>query len=117
MDTAAKVEKLIENVSAAQKKFEEFSQTQVDSAVRAIGKAVYDNAELLARMAVDETGMGRYEDKVQKNKSKPKITWYKLKNVKSRGIINRRDELGLVETVRFSHKFHKKEVIDETSFF
>jgi succinate-semialdehyde dehydrogenase len=33
--------------------------------------------------------MGVYEHKVVKNKGKPKVTWYKLKGVKSRGIIRR----------------------------
>ncbi|MDR2295708.1 MAG: succinate-semialdehyde dehydrogenase, partial [Clostridiales Family XIII bacterium] len=71
MDAKAHVSELISKARAAQKIFEEYPQERVDEAVRAIGKAVYDNAELLARMAVDETGMGNYEDKVMKNKGKP----------------------------------------------
>lgn len=56
----------------AQKEFETYSQEKVDRAVKAIGKAVYDNAELLARMAVDETRMGDYQSKVAKCRKKSK---------------------------------------------
>ena len=88
---------LIEKARVAQQIFEKYSQEQVDQAVRAIGKAVYDNGELLARMAVDETKMGRYEDKIVKNKGKSKAVWNKLKGVKSRGILRYIPEEGLVE--------------------
>jgi len=88
---------LVEKARIAQSKFEKYSQEKVDEAVRAIGKAVYDNGELLARLAVDETGMGLYEDKVIKNTVKAKAVWNKLKGVKSRGILRYIEEEGLVE--------------------
>lgn len=100
MSIEAVIGKLVENARKAQRVFETFSQGQVDAAVRAVGKAVYDNAELLARMAVDETKIGNYEDKVMKNKGKAKATWYRLKNVKSRGIIRRLEDQGLVEIAK-----------------
>jgi succinate-semialdehyde dehydrogenase len=100
MSTEADIGRLVENARKAQRIFEAFSQAQVDAAVRAVGKAVYDNAELLARMAVDETKIGNYEDKVMKNKGKSKATWYRLKNVKSRGIIRRLEDQGLVEIAK-----------------
>lgn len=56
--------------------------------VRAIGKVVFDNAEMLAREAVDETRMGVYEDKVAKNKGKSKGVWYDLKGKQSMGIVS-----------------------------
>ena len=64
------VQALVSRARIAQEKYESFQQEQVDAIVRAIGKYVYDNAEPLARMAVDETGIGSYEDKILKNKSK-----------------------------------------------
>ncbi|MCE5241700.1 MAG: aldehyde dehydrogenase family protein, partial [Syntrophobacteraceae bacterium] len=97
MEPQKYVQELVNQSREAQKKFATFSQEQVDRVVRAAGKAVYDKAEMLARMAVDETGMGCYEDKILKNKGKSKITWYRLKGVKSRGIIRRIREEGLVE--------------------
>ena len=88
---------LIQKARIAQQEFEKYSQEKVDEAVRAIGKAVYDNGEMLARMAVDETRMGVYEDKIVKNKGKSKAAWNKLKGVKSRGILRYIEEEGLVE--------------------
>jgi succinate-semialdehyde dehydrogenase len=72
----------------------------VDDAVRAIGKAVFDNGEMLARLAVDETGMGRYEDKILKNKGKSKAVWHKLEGVSSRGVIRTIDDEGLIEIAK-----------------
>jgi succinate-semialdehyde dehydrogenase len=92
--------KLMENAREAQRIFETFSQERVDAAVRAVGKIIYDNAEMLARMAVEETKIGNYDDKVLKNKGKAKATWYRLKGVKSRGIIRRIEEQGIVEIAK-----------------
>ena len=73
------VHQLVQRARVAQAIFEKFSQAQVDAIVKAIGKYVYDNAEPLARMAVDETGIGVYEDKVLKNKGKARVIWNNLK--------------------------------------
>ena len=67
------VQQLVAKARAAQAAFESFSQEQVDAIVKGIGKYVYDNAEMLARMAVDETGIGVYEDKILKNKGKARV--------------------------------------------
>ena len=64
-----------------------FSQEQVDAIVKGIGKFVYDNAKPLAKMAVDETGIGVYEDKIIKNQGKARAIWNNLKTKKSRGVI------------------------------
>ncbi len=81
---------------AAQAIYEGFSQEQVDAIVRGMAKYVYDNAETLARMAVDETGIGNYEDKVLKKKGKARVIWNSLKGKKSRGIIGEDAENNLV---------------------
>ena len=80
----------------AQAIYEGFSQEQVDAIVRDMAKYVYDNAETLARMAVDETGIGNYEDKVLKKKGKARVIWNNLKGKKSRGIIGEDPENNLV---------------------
>ncbi|OUO59685.1 succinate-semialdehyde dehydrogenase [Collinsella sp. An271] len=90
----------IERARVAQAEFETYSQEEVDRAVRAIGKAVFDAAEPLAKLAVEETRMGRYEDKIAKNSGKTKITWDRLKGVKSRGIIARHEDEGIVEVAK-----------------
>src|SRR5262245_58102028 len=90
------VKQLVAKARVAQAAFESFSQEQVDAIVKGIGKYVYDNAEPLARMAVDETGIGVYEDKILKNKGKARVIWNSLKDKKSRGIIGEDEEKNLI---------------------
>ena len=80
----------------AQRVFETFSQQDVDSIVRDIGKYVYDNADLLAQMAIEDTGIGDLQDKIQKCKGKSSVIWNNLKGKKSRGIIGEDKEKGLI---------------------
>jgi succinate-semialdehyde dehydrogenase len=86
---------LIAKARKAQAIFEDFSQQQVDAICRDMAKYVYDNAEKLARMAVDETGIGVYEDKILKKKGKARTIWNSLKGKKSRGVIGEDPETGL----------------------
>ena len=90
------IQDLVTRARKAQSAYELFKQEQVDAIVRDIGKYVYDNAENLARMAVDETEMGSYDDKVLKNKGKARVIWNNLKNKKSRGVIGEDSEANLV---------------------
>ncbi|MEJ5977637.1 aldehyde dehydrogenase family protein [Novosphingobium sp. PS1R-30] len=87
---------LVSRARIAQADFESFGQEQVDAIVRDIGKYVYDHAETLARMAVDETGIGNFEDKVLKKKGKARAIWNSLKGKKSRGIIGEDEETQMV---------------------
>lgn len=93
---SSQLSELVASARQAQRIFEKFSQQSVDHIVRSIGKFVYDNAEILARMAIEDTGIGNFEDKVAKNKSKSAIIWNNLKNKKSLGIIDEDDERGLI---------------------
>ena len=90
------IQELVAKSREAQSIFESFKQEQVDAIVRDIGKYVFDNAEPLARMAVDETDMGSYDDKVLKNKGKARVIWNNLKDKKSRGVIGEDSEANLV---------------------
>lgn len=100
MEAKEYVESLVEKARVAQKQIENYTQEQVDVLVREIAKTVYDNAEMLARMAVDETRMGVYENKVAKNMGKARVIWNELKGKKSVGVINRYPELGIVEVAK-----------------
>ena len=90
------IKDLVERARIAQAKYESFTQQQVDKVVRDIGKFVYDNAEALAKMAVEETEMGSYEDKILKNKGKARVIWNNLKDKRSRGVIGEDTETNLV---------------------
>jgi len=94
--TPADVQQLVLKARRAQEAFERFSQEQVDAIVRDFGKYVYDNAEAIAAAAHKETGLGVYEDKVLKAKSKARVIWNNLKGKKSRGIIGEDEEANLV---------------------
>lgn len=98
MDTLVK--DMMAKARIAQKEFETYSQQQVDDIVRAIGKIVYDNAEELARDAVEETRMGVYEDKVLKNKGKSRNIWNNLKDKRSIGVISDKDEDGIIKVAK-----------------
>ena len=89
------IKTLVARARKAQAIFETFSQEQVDAICRDMARYVYDNAEMLARMAVDETGIGCYEDKILKKKGKARVIWNNLKDKKSRGIIGEDPETGL----------------------
>jgi len=90
------VRDLVAKAHTAQATFEAASQETVDAIVRDMAKYVYDNAEQLARMAVDETGLGNYEDKILKKKGKARVIWNSLKGKKSRGVIGEDAENNLV---------------------
>ncbi len=94
--TTTQVQELVARARVAQAVFESFTQREVDAIVKGIGKYVYDNAEMLARMAVDETGIGVYEDKIIKNKGKARTIWNNLKGKKSRGIIAEKAEANMI---------------------
>ncbi len=76
------------------------SKEQVDSAVQAIGRVVYENAQYLAEIAVEETGMGNVEDKFAKNKQKAGIVWNNLRGKKSRGILETDEATGITTVAK-----------------
>ncbi len=59
---------LVARAAAAQQQFAHVSQEEVDRVVVAAANAASRDAERLARLAVDETGMGVYEHKILKNR-------------------------------------------------
>lgn len=82
------IKEMIAKAREAQAVFErKFNQSTTDAVVKATARVVFENAEMLAREAVDETQMGVYEDKVAKCRNKSKGVWYNLKGKKSMGIL------------------------------
>ena len=89
-----------EYVARGRKAFEaikDYDQAHVDKLVYEAAKIIYKNAEPLAREAVDETGLGCYEDKIAKNTDTPSAFWHYLKDKKSVGIIGEDKEKGIIE--------------------
>ena len=87
VETAEQLELLIERVKKAQKIYSTYSQEQVDAIFKAAATAA-DKARIpLARMAVEETGMGVLEDKIIKNHFASEYIYNKHKHAKTCGII------------------------------
>ena len=80
--------------------WEKTGQKKIDTVIREIARTVYDNAEELARITVDETGLGNYEDNLIQDRRKSEIIWYGLKGKKSTGIINIDKDLNIVEIAK-----------------
>lgn len=100
MESKAYVEEYIERARKAQREYEKFSQERMDEAVMTIAKVVHDNAEYLAEIAVDETGMGVVADKTAKNQGKARTIWNSLKGKKSKGIIERDEVTGITKVAK-----------------
>lgn len=95
------IKEMIALARKAQKEYQAtHNQSSVDNICRAAAKVIYDNAEVLARESVDETGMGVYEHKVAKCKGKSKGVWYNLRDKKSIGILNIDDRTGMIEIAK-----------------
>lgn len=100
MESKEYIDGYMERARTAQKEFEAYSQKEVDRLVMAVAKAVHDNAEYLAKLAVDETKMGNVADKTVKNKAKASIIWNSIKDKKSVGIIERDETVGIVKVAK-----------------
>ncbi|MBP9122130.1 MAG: aldehyde dehydrogenase family protein [Ignavibacteriaceae bacterium] len=72
---------------SAQMEFKHYSQSQVDRIVKAMADAGYAAAEKLAKMACEESGFGKVEDKIIKNQFATKNVWDSIKDLKSCGVI------------------------------
>ena len=84
---------LIRKVRDAQEEFSTYSQEQVDKIFKAAAFAANDARLALAEQAVEETGMGVFEDKVLKNHYAAEYIYNKYKDEKTCGVIER-DEAG-----------------------
>ena len=87
----------IERASAAQKKFAEFSQTEVDSVVDACAAAATEAGEQIARVAVEETGYGNVIDKTAKNRLASVDVHRAIRGMKTVGIIREDREKMVLE--------------------
>ena len=88
---------LATRAAVAQKKFAEFSQEQVDAIVETCAKAAADNAEPLARAAVEETGFGNVPDKIVKNMLASVNVPRAIRSMRTVGILREDREKGIVE--------------------
>ena len=95
VQTAEEMENLLKRVKGAQEAYSKYSQEQVDKIFLAAAMAA-DKARIpLAKMAVEETGMGVVEDKVIKNHYAAEYIYNAYKHVKTCGVIEEDKEFGI----------------------
>ena len=94
---AQELTKRIEQLREAQKKFATYTQEQVDEIFRQAALAANHNRIKLAKLAVEETGMGIVEDKVVKNNFAAEYIYNQYKNMKTCGVLEEDKTSGITK--------------------
>ncbi len=81
------VRTLLCNATEAKKQLAKLSQQQIDKIVKAIADSATENAEHLAKLASEETGFGKWQDKKIKNLFASKSVYESIKDLKTVGLI------------------------------
>ena len=92
----SEIQEMIQKAKVALEEYESYNQEQVDAICRAVAKSIYDNAVDLAKMAVDETGIGSVAAKTEKNQAASAGIWGFMKGKKSVGIIGEDKEKNMI---------------------
>ena len=95
IDSVERLEEAIARVRKAQREFATFSQEQVDKIFFAAAVAANKMRIPLAKLAVEETGMGIVEDKVIKNHYASEYIYNAYRNVKTCGVIEEDKAYGI----------------------
>ena len=95
VDSVETLEETLARVKEAQKKFATYTQEQVDKIFLAAAIAANQARIPLAKMAVEETGMGVVEDKVIKNNYAAEYIYNAYKNTKTCGVIEEDKAYGI----------------------
>ncbi len=93
----AYLDKLVSQARTAAAVFTQFTQEDVDRIVKSMVLAGLDQAQHLARLAVEETKLGVMEDKVIKNMVATEFAYHYIKDKRTVGIIREFPERNLVE--------------------
>ena len=97
IDANVMVNELVKKAQVALEQFMELTQEQIDEITKAMALAGLSAQMRLARMAVEETGRGIFEDKVTKNIFATEYVYHSIKYDKTVGIINENEDEGYME--------------------
>ena len=86
------INELMEKARKASEEYLKLDQETVDNITRAMSMAGLEHHMELAKMAVEETGRGIYEDKITKNMFATEYVYHSIKHEKTVGVINKNDE-------------------------
>ena len=95
IDSVEALQTAIENTRKAQREFATFTQEQVDKIFLAAASAANKARIPLAKMAVEETGMGVVEDKVIKNNYASEYIYNAYKETKTCGVVEEDKAFGI----------------------
>ena len=91
------INSLVERAKIASQEYLKLDQDTVDNIIKAMAMAGLENHMKLAKMAVEETGRGIYEDKITKNMFATEYIYHSIKYEKTVGIIDENIEDDYVE--------------------
>ena len=91
------INELVEKAKQASKEYLKLDQETVDNITKAMSMAGLEHHMELAKLAVEETGRGIYEDKITKNMFATEYVYHSIKYEKTVGIINENEEEDYVE--------------------
>lgn len=91
------IDSLVERAKKASEEYLKLDQDTVDNITKAMSMAGLENHMKLAKMAVEETGRGIYEDKITKNMFATEYVYHSIKYEKTVGVISKNDEEGYAE--------------------
>ena len=91
------INELVEKAKIASKEYLKLNQEQVDNIVKAMSIAGLEHHMELAKLAVEETGRGVYEDKITKNMFATEYIYHSIKYEKTVGIVSENAEEGYLE--------------------
>lgn len=95
VDSVDSLQEAFDRVRKAQKEFSKYTQEQVDKIFKAAAIAANQARIPLAKMAVEETGMGVVEDKVIKNNYAAEYVYNKYRNVRTCGVLEEDKNFGI----------------------
>lgn len=91
------MQEMVQQAREAMEKISGYDQAQVDAMLFAVSKAVFDQAEPLAKLAIEETRLGRLDHKIGKNQGMATNIFASMKGKKSVGVLREIPEEGLIE--------------------
>ena len=97
MSKSVDVAAIMERAVLAAGVFQQLDQAHTDRIVKAVYRAGFANRVRLAKMAVEETGMGRWEDKVAKNVLATHAVYEDIRGLKTVGVISEDHLAGITE--------------------
>lgn len=91
------VDQLVENANEALREIKYYTQEQADRMVHAVGSHVLKHSEELAKLTIEETGMGTVADHKGLVEGFSTLIWSQLKGKKSVGVIERDEEKNIIK--------------------